>query len=1152
MTGRGRIPPAFLAKLEEKKRKATEDFISINVEDHVESATPNLQNTFSEPVEYEAKLSGKTVLPIRGIEVQFPYKPYPAQIQMMAKVIEGLTRSQDALIESPTGSGKSLALLCATLAWQKHEQMAGARTATSTVVETTVKFDDDIQALTKEEAKKVWNLNDSPSNEPVSATQDEFQPMKPSKMQRKRPRYFEDLDPTSKESEVEMEERSSKVDTTSMPYMPRATRIYYATRTHKQISQVVAELKSKTSYRPKMTILGSRDQLCIHPKVSKAANKQEECSILMDDGRCSYGNNVRRIVAHSSIQRGGSHFIWDIEDLAKIGRRTHGCPYYAAKTQLEVAEIIFCPYNYLIEPLIREAFEINLKDSVVILDEAHNIEDTAREASSFEIHEKELMSIQKELIFLIKYFILVEPHRKLLFIVESLMGWIVDPDNVFSPLQYEHYTNSWTGLQLVKKLNGLGINKFTWKNDLYPALRIVQAAANQIRKDKATQSEAEHLEIAYEDEDIQEIQPSKLPKSKRCLSVKSERLLEGLFVVLHNLFDENNDHTEDYVMVLMKRVHKNRATFDKQHDWEFKLSFWCHNAGLAFREIAEVARSVILCSGTLSPMNGFATELQTDFPIRLETNHVIDQSQMWAGVIPFGPEQVTLSGTFKTLDTYVYQDDIGAALLRIANIIPNGMLCFVPSYSALNKFLSRWKTTGLYTTLSQTKTIVIEPQNMPKGTFEKELSRFYAAAHAENSESNGAILFGVYRGKISEGIDFSDSRCRAVISIGIPFPHLKDFKVISKRDYNSAACSRGRSSINGSEWYSIQAHRAVNQALGRCIRHKKDWGAIILLEHRYLQKDNLLSLSKWIRSRCGQYPDFDEAMSQLTAFVNHRQLIDDQENTEYQVQAAVNLQPDVNSQVAFVKGVTIGPTDAEEVRYEEKIAKEMADIKEGCNASPSPSASPTDTMSDAMEGLQEVEEDFLDLTQPSLSVPSQDGEFLASCADTLKDMEYIILCRQCLMELGHCIQTPNFAIPQRTTESQFFDNIRPLRLPDTPCIVYELLPNEDWHSDLFRIEPLATQPVIWSPTDRVCYREIHCPTCQSEVPNGLGSSIIGGTIAVCESGSPEQITALLGRHWLLQEAVKIGSRTDLLEHSPSKKVKLEVLSQGDIYQHHIH
>lgn len=42
------------------------------------------------------------------------------------------------------------------------------------------------------------------------------------------------------------------------------------------------------------------------------------------------------------------------------------------------AEIIFCPYNYLVEPLIRRSMEINLKGQIVILDEAHNIEDSAR------------------------------------------------------------------------------------------------------------------------------------------------------------------------------------------------------------------------------------------------------------------------------------------------------------------------------------------------------------------------------------------------------------------------------------------------------------------------------------------------------------------------------------------------------------------------------------------------------------------------------------------------------------------------------------------------------------------------------------------------------------------------------------------------------
>ncbi len=51
----------------------------------------------------------------------------------------------------------------------------------------------------------------------------------------------------------------------------------------------------------------------------------------------------------------------------------------------ENAELIFCPYNHLLDPVIRRAVQIDLEDAVIILDEAHNIEDICRyflEASS--------------------------------------------------------------------------------------------------------------------------------------------------------------------------------------------------------------------------------------------------------------------------------------------------------------------------------------------------------------------------------------------------------------------------------------------------------------------------------------------------------------------------------------------------------------------------------------------------------------------------------------------------------------------------------------------------------------------------------------------------------------------------------------------------
>ena len=98
----------------------------------------------------------------------------------------------------------------------------------------------------------------------------------------------------------------------------------------------------------------------------------------------SYYENAQR-VNHRVLTSNGFGCGWDLEDLLRFGRRNHACPFYASKQLREEAEIIFCPYNYLIDPFIRSQMEINLNGHIVILDEAHNMEDTARWLNEFAI-----------------------------------------------------------------------------------------------------------------------------------------------------------------------------------------------------------------------------------------------------------------------------------------------------------------------------------------------------------------------------------------------------------------------------------------------------------------------------------------------------------------------------------------------------------------------------------------------------------------------------------------------------------------------------------------------------------------------------------------------------------------------------------------------
>lgn len=78
----------------------------------------------SKSEEKEETPSPRNVYHIGGLQVRFPYQPYGTQLAFMSRVISTLDRAQrdgrcHALLESPTGTGKTLSLLCSALAWQQ-------------------------------------------------------------------------------------------------------------------------------------------------------------------------------------------------------------------------------------------------------------------------------------------------------------------------------------------------------------------------------------------------------------------------------------------------------------------------------------------------------------------------------------------------------------------------------------------------------------------------------------------------------------------------------------------------------------------------------------------------------------------------------------------------------------------------------------------------------------------------------------------------------------------------------------------------------------------------------------------------------------------------------------------------------------------------
>ena len=120
------------------------------------------------------------------------------------------------------------------------------------------------------------------------------------------------------------------------------------------------------------------------------------------------------------------------------------------------------------------------------------------------------------------------------------------------------------------------------------------------------------------------------------------------------------------------------------------------------------------------------------------------------------------------------------------------------------------------------------------------------------AHTRGAILFAVCRGKVSEGLDFANELCRLVVCVGIPYPPLRDVQIEQKKKFLSWKASIVQKaglerSLTGEQWYSQQAFRALNQGIGRTIRHKNDWGSVVLLDERFCDKSTTKNLPRWLQ-----------------------------------------------------------------------------------------------------------------------------------------------------------------------------------------------------------------------------------------------------------------------------------------------------------------
>ncbi|ESN91790.1 hypothetical protein HELRODRAFT_189813 [Helobdella robusta] len=806
---------------------------------------------------------------IHGVKVHFPCKAYPSQVSMMEKIIKSIDKRQNCLIESPTGSGKSLALLCSTLAWQRKQyDQIEAQTEPVEIGKTfpqkpnVFKCDSGAENVDEDFQDGIVKFN--LSNADVNKKQ--------TKQLKKKshPVEFEDEynDVVDSDHEV-LQNCGEAVGNMQESKRPTVSKIYFATRTHKQISQIIRELNKTVYADVSMTVLSSREHTCINEHVCQSRNKNEECKVLLEASSCRYYDKVKKYFNPTQMACYGITKAWDIEDLVAYGHQIKGCPYFGARELRDSSDIIFCPYNYLIDPLIRKSLEISLKGDIVILDEAHNIEDSSREAASFTLSNQQLEDSIENINILTSNHRCdkLEDHSKLKEMCDRLMEII--EKNKFLLDDFEGGSRTWKGGEMLAELDLVALNSEN--------ICLYEKSFRKVMEPSASNEEASNVQRSKRKND-----------EKKKLSSATVGMLEGVLTVLSFVYKNDKKHLPDYRFVLTRsmsyssaRETDNQWMGKKRHPksnstWVYHLNFWCMNSAVAFVEMSRDVRSIVLTSGTLSPMNSFQSELDVPFQIQFEANHVIDSDQVLVSCLSRGPSRIELLGSFTNSERWDYQDEVGSILLDVCSIVPHGVLCFLPSYKSLEKLTSRWQMTGLFARLEKLKVVHVEPRSGGKESFEKVIRSYYEVIDRTSNDGTdgltGALLLAICRGKVSEGIDFADNHARAVVLVSIPYPNIKDSQVNLKKEYNDMKSNKGL--LSGREWYDIQAFRALNQALGRCIRHRNDWGAVILIDNRYARSQqkhiSCTYLSKWLRHRVKFYDDYHLSRLSLEKFISER------------------------------------------------------------------------------------------------------------------------------------------------------------------------------------------------------------------------------------------------------------------------------------------
>uniref|UniRef100_A0A5K4F0X8 Putative chl1 helicase homolog n=1 Tax=Schistosoma mansoni TaxID=6183 RepID=A0A5K4F0X8_SCHMA len=803
--------------------------------------------------------------------IDFPYpKPYSQQLELMQTVYKTLESNCCGIFESPTGTGKSLSLLTATLRWlldynekqiillnslqsqlklmnhenkennskeydwimeydknrllkqqiepqiedlliyqsnlQLIEKIKSSSTSSSSLPFKHQTDFSNVDEMTLTEANSE-NIDIDQLKNIIDISNDQYDCDDELFLCKPDENLF-DKHKISELDEIELDQQFESQQQSDNGLL----RIIYCSRTHSQLGQVAKEFaKCKTLFN-KVTIiqLSSRHLLCTnetifqlkHPDLINIACLELNRSRNREQGesksfRCPMRNStaVNNLSKHLLIGNSALNITSTIRDRksSKSSKSTSvlsnsskecqkdeknlndtqlsshiGCPYYANRKGLPLAQLVLVPYSSLLQPSNRLTSGLKLKNSIVIIDEAHNLLEATASSMSVSLslvndlykleelfsgylqyYRSRLSSVLALRLRQIKHFIqqlkvyLNTTLKHIQLSISSMSDNVIiktvnklfsesNLDNInlgefIDCLEYQHfimkligfskwYNNNNNTQQNSKQLDNVSISQTTCS-------QMTNLLNSMKRKYSNANSQCG---------DISQVCISN-KKSKIDIE-KSEGIGSSLFK-FHSFLQALEFCEEDARIIIEPVKNSTKLNLstsssdlsssssnlaDDSQDLCLRVVFL--NPGRYLKDLVQEARSVLLVGGTMQPFNEAIEQIfipsgkLSNQIVTFTCDHVINAKKQLA-VYPLGVHSHQSNGEVFSLD-FTYQnrsnphmiDACGEVILQICQQLPAGIVVFTPSYEYQSILHNRWEATGLLNKIEKYKSLFHEPK----------------------------------------------------------------------------------------------------------------------------------------------------------------------------------------------------------------------------------------------------------------------------------------------------------------------------------------------------------------------------------------------------------------------------------------------------------